>query len=143
MVIDLPEAVESARALAQDAKVDDVVEHRPGDILTCDLDTGVDVVLLANVAHHFTPEQIQQLLQRCYGALRNGGTIGIWELELPAREDKASEGDGAALFFRLTSTATTYRGEDFAAWMKQAGFTYVRQIRPIVSPGNVLVTGKV
>lgn len=142
LVIDLPEAVEAARGLAKEAKVDDVVEHRAGDILTCDLDTGVDVILMANVTHHFTPEQNRDLLKRTYSALRSGGTVGIWELELPAPGDKASEGDGAALFFRLTSNAAIYQGEDYEKWMKEAGFTSIRQIRPLTSPGNILVTGR-
>ena len=142
-VIDLPEACEAARELAKEAKVDDVVEHRPGDLLTCDLDTGVDVVLLSNVTHHFTMDQNQGLLKRVYGALRPQGSVGVWDMELPAETDRASEGDGAALFFRLTSSAATYRGEDYARWMTDAGFSHVRQIRPITSPGNVLVTGRV
>lgn len=143
LVIDLPEAIESARLLAKEAKVDDVVEHRAGDVLTCDLDTGADVILISNVTHHFTPEQNQGLLRKVHAALRNGGTAGIWETELPAQSDPASEGDGAALFFRLTSTAATYHGEDYAGWMKDAGFTNIRQTRPMTSPGNVLVSGKV
>lgn len=143
LVIDLPDAVDSARQLAKDAKIDDVVEHRAGDILTCDFETGYDVVLVSNVAHHFTPDQNRDLMKRIYGALRNGGTVGIWEVELPSPEDKASEGDGAALFFRLTSTAATYTGENYAGWLREAGFNSVNQIRPLTSPGNVLVTGKV
>ena len=142
-VIDLPDAIEAARELAKEVRIDDVVEHRAGDVLTCDLDTGVDVVLLSNIAHHFTPDQVRGLLQRVHGALRPGGTAAIWDMELPADSDRASEGDGAALFFRLTSSAATYRGEDYEGWMMAAGFTGVRQIRPITSPGNVLVTGRV
>lgn len=143
IVIDLPEAIDAARELAKEARIDEFVEHRAGDVLTCDLETGVDVVLLSNVTHHFTPDQVRGLLQRVYGALRPGGTAAIWDLELPAETDRASEGDGAALFFRLTSSAATYRGEDYANWLKAAGFANVRQIRPVTSPGNVLVTGSV
>lgn len=143
LVIDLPEAIDAAVQLAKEAKVDDVVEHRAGDVLTCDLETGVDVILMSNIAHHFTPEQNKALLQKVHSAVRSDGTVGIWETELPAQSDPASEGDGAALFFRLTSTAATYHGEEYAGWMKEAGFTNIRQIRPVTSPGNILVAGKV
>lgn len=141
-VIDLPEAIESARNLAIAAKSDDVVEHRAGDVLTCELDPEVDVILMSNILHHFGPDQVLTLLKRAHAALQNGGTLAIWEMERPSEKERASEGDGAALFFRLTSTASTYAGADYAGWAKEAGFQNVTVTHPARSPGNVLVTAR-
>ena len=138
-VVDLPVAIEHARRLAGQEGHGDVVDHRPGDLLTDDLGTGWDVVLLSNILHHFTPDLVRTILVRAHDAVGPGGTAAIWELERPSRSRRPSEGDGVALFFRLTSSAAAYSGEEYAQWMKQAGFTRTRIVRPRLRPGTVLV----
>jgi hypothetical protein len=139
-VLDLPGAIEPARALAREAGIDDVVEHRAGDLLTDDLGHDWNVVLLNNILHHFEPETIAAITRRVHAALGAGGSVAIWDLERPRRGSKPTEGDGAALFFRITSTAGCYHGDEYAGWLEQAGFTKVRVQRPALSPGNILVT---
>jgi hypothetical protein len=141
-VIDLPDAIPHAARLAESERITDVVEHRAADIMTSDLGGGYDVALLANIVHHFMPDPNIALLKRVHAALAAGGTVAIWELETPDPESKASEGDGAALFFRLTSTALCYSGKEYSRWLREAGFAKIRVVRPALSPGNVLVTGR-
>jgi 2-polyprenyl-3-methyl-5-hydroxy-6-metoxy-1,4-benzoquinol methylase len=138
-VIDLPAAVAHARALAIREGIADIVEHREGDLTRDDLGEGWDVVLLSNILHHFRAEQIAAILARVQRATAGGGTVAIWELERPRRTAAPNEGDGVALFFRLTSTAGAYSGEEYADWLRQAGFGAVTIVRPRLSPGNVLV----
>jgi hypothetical protein len=138
-VVDLPAAIAHARRLAGEEGHGDVVDHRPGDLLTDDLGTGWDVVLLSNILHHFTPDLVRTILVRAHDALGPGGTAAIWELERPSRAKRPSEGDGVALFFRLTSSAAAYSGEEYAEWMKEAGFTHSKIVRPRLRPGTVLV----
>lgn len=142
VVLDLPRAVEAARELAREAGVDDVVEHRAGDLHTADFGTDQDVVLLSNILHHFRPDANVAILRRAQACLAPEGTVAIWEIERPDRGAKAGAGDGAALFFRLTSTAACYSGKEYAGWLAEAGFTRVRIERPVLSPGGVLVTGR-
>jgi hypothetical protein len=138
-VVDLPPALAHARRLAQQEGHDDVVEHRAGNLLTDDLGGGWDVVLLSNILHHFTASHVRAILQRAFAALIADGTIAIWELERPAPGKKPSEGDGVALFFRLMSSAAAYSGEEYAAWLGEAGFRRVKIERPALRPGSVLV----
>ena len=140
-VIDLPAAIPHARYLARAEKIDDVVEHRAGDLLSGDLPGGNDVLLLSNVLHHFQPEQVRQILTNAHAALRKDGTIAIWDTETPPKGSRASDTDGAALFFRLTSSASLYRGDDYANWLRNAGFRNTGMKRPMLSPGRILVTG--
>ena len=140
-VIDLPAAIPHARELARTEKIDDIVEHRAGDLLRTDFGSGIDVILLANVLHHFRPEHVRQILVKAHTALRKGGTIAIWDREAPPRGSRPTSGDGVALFFRLTSTAAAYGGGDYTSWLTEAGFPHTRLKRPIVLPGRVLVTG--
>jgi len=141
-VIDLPNAIEHARDLARSSGIAGLVEHRTGDIMVDDLGTGHDVALLANILHHFLPEQNGRLLKRAHAALTKDGTVAIWELETPDPGSPPSAGDGAALYFRLTSTGGCYSGNQYSAWLRDAGFTKIRVLRPVLRPGSVLVTGR-
>jgi 2-polyprenyl-3-methyl-5-hydroxy-6-metoxy-1,4-benzoquinol methylase len=138
-VIDLPAAVEHARRLAAQEGHGDLIDYRAGDLTKDDLGTGWDVVLLSNILHHFTPDDVRAIIGRAHGALGAGGTVAVWELERPSRAKRPSEGDGVALFFRLTSSAAAYSGEEYQQWMKEAGFDHVKIVRPRLRPGTVLV----
>ena len=138
-VVDLPAAIEHARALAASEGLQDLVEHRAGDLTRDDLGTGWDVVLMSNILHHFQPPQIAEILRRVHTVLKANGTATIWEFERPRRDARPGEGDGIALFFRLTSTAGAYSGGEYMQWLEEAGFTRIKCVRPRLSPGNVLV----
>lgn len=142
VVLDLPRAVEHARKLAREAGIDDVVEHRAGDLEKDDFGTANDVVLLANILHHFQPDGNRAVLRKAAASLAPAGTVAVWELERPRPGSRAGAGDGAALFFRLTSTASCYSGDEYARWMEEAGLKKVRVQRPLLSPAGVLVTGR-
>lgn len=138
-VIDLPAALDHARRLARQEGHADLVEHREGNLRSDDFGTGWDVVLLSNILHHFRVDEVQSIMRRAHEALAREGTVAIWELERPAATRKPSEGDGVALFFRLTSSAAAYSGEEYAEWLRAAGFTRTKVIRPALRPGTVLV----
>jgi hypothetical protein len=141
-VIDLPQAVAQARPLARAAGIDDIVTHREGDLLTADLGRDHDVVLLANVLHHFTVDHIVIILERARDSLRADATIAIWETEAPKKGTRASEGDALALYFRLTSTAGAFHADEYSGWLRDAGFGAVKVVRPVLSPGKVLITAR-
>jgi 2-polyprenyl-3-methyl-5-hydroxy-6-metoxy-1,4-benzoquinol methylase len=138
-VLDLPAAVPHARRLAEREGHADVVEYRAGNLLVDDLGNDWDVILLSNILHHFVPHDVEAILVRAHAALAAGGTVAIWELERPAAHKKPSEGDGVALFFRLTSSAAAYSGEEYATWLQSAGFSRTKIVRPKLRPGTVLI----
>lgn len=138
-VLDLPAAIPHARRLAEHEGHGDIVEHRAGDLSKDDFGTGWDVLLLSNILHHFTPDAVRAIVARAHHALTPDGTVAIWELERPERQSRPGEGDGVALFFRLTSSAAAYSGEEYARWLKDAGFTRTKIVRPRLRPGSVLV----
>jgi hypothetical protein len=142
-VIDLPQAVEHAKSLARQEGINDIVHYRAGDIRNADMGTDNDVALLANILHHFLPEQNVTLLKRVRASTSSKGTVAIWDLETPDPASKPTEGDGAALFFRLTSTALCYSGRQYGDWLREAGFQRIRSTRPRFRPGYILVVGRV
>jgi len=141
-VIDLPQALQHARLLASAEGITDVVEHREGDLLTSDYGADHDVIVLASILHHFVPETNVTILSRCREAMRSGGTLAIWDVEAAAPGSRVTSGDGAALFFKLTSTAGAYHGDVYAEWLRRAAFQDIKVVRPVTTPGNVLVTAR-
>lgn len=140
-VLELEQAIPHARALAAEEGLSDIVAHQEGDVLVSDLGRH-DVVLLFNILHHFSENDVASIVRRSYDALRDDGTVAIWELQAPRKGACVTSGDGAALFFRLTSTAGAYHGDAYAGWLRQAGFSDVTVTRPTASLGKVLVTGR-
>jgi O-methyltransferase domain len=138
-VLDLPAAIDHAKRLARREGHDDLVEHVAGDLRHDDLGADWDVALLSNILHHFPPDDVRAILARTFAAVVPGGTAAIWELERPQASRPPSEGDGVALFFRLTSTAAAYSGEEYVAWLSAAGFRQTKIVRPKLRPGTVLV----
>jgi hypothetical protein len=139
-VLELPEAMEGARRLAQKEGIDDIVEHRAGCLLKGDWGSGHEVVLLFNILHHFLPEQIAGILRTARSALRGKGVVAVWELERPLAGSKVTAGDGAALYFALTSTGGAYHADEYAGWLRAAGFESIRVARGRLTPGKILVT---
>jgi hypothetical protein len=141
-VLELHIAVEHARKLARDEKIDDIVTHRAGDLRVDEFGDQIDVVLLSNILHHFSPEIILDILGRALRSLNREGTVAVWEVDAPDKNRRPAEGDAGALFFRLTSNAACYSASQYAGWLKQAGFERVRIIRPMLSTQSVLVVGR-
>jgi hypothetical protein len=143
-VLDLPQAVKHARKLASAEGLDDVVTYRTGDALADDLGEDYDVVFLGNILHHFTPQQIGELLARVRAAMSQGATVAIWD----CRQSEADEvepdliGDAFSLFFRLTSTARCYTKREFTSWLIDAGFVEVQVQSLPVGRSLILVTGR-
>jgi predicted O-methyltransferase YrrM len=142
-VLESPQAVEHAKKLAREEKIDDVVSHRAGDALKDDLGRGYDAVFMGNINHHFTPDQNQKLLHRIREALVPSGTVAIWEFKRP---DPAAEhdlaGDGLALFFRISSGTRCYTVADYTGWIESAGFTDITVHPTPFAPAQILVTGR-
>src|SRR5262249_7138419 len=116
------------------------VSYREGDLLTSDFGSGHDVVLLANILHHFTSDMKVEILKRVQAALKPGGTVSIFDIEAPrAGEPPEVAGDALALYFRITSTSACYRGDDYVSWLNAAGFKSARVVRSFRMPSRMLI----
>ena len=123
VVLDLPEAIRCAAPLLAAENMGDRVVHRQGDALTHDLGVqAYDVVLLSNLAHHFSARQNRELFARIARALRPNGVLAVVE---PLRPDPAAGvGQLAALselYFGLTSRSGTWTVDEIAQWQQDAG----------------------
>jgi SAM-dependent methyltransferase len=142
-VIERAEALEPARQLAIEAGHADLVRFREGDLLVDKFGTDVDVALLSNILHHFPAETNRDVLRRVHAALRPGGTIGVFDIETPsATSRREAAADALALYFRLTSTSTCFRAQDYLTWLADAGFAVPKVIRSVKLPSRMLITAR-
>src|SRR5262249_45325160 len=86
-VIERPEAIEHAAPLLARERMAERVVHRSGDVRLDDLGCAAyDLVLMAQLLHHFDDATNRALLRRAAGALRAGGLLVIVEpLRDPSR----------------------------------------------------------
>src|SRR5215831_20014881 len=80
VILDLPEAIKEAAPILAMEGVGDRIRHQVGDALTQDLgENCYDLILISNLAHHFTDEQNRGLMLRAARALTPGGSLVIQE----------------------------------------------------------------
>lgn len=139
-VLDLPEAVAAAAPLLAREGMGDRVVHRADNALTADLGRDeYDLILIANLVHHFTEAQNHDLVRRCARALRPGGRLVIGEVVRPATPQTAGQiGALTDLYFALTSAGGTWSFAEMADWQRSAGLRPRRPIRLVTGPGGGL-----
>jgi SAM-dependent methyltransferase len=139
-VLDLPAAVVAAAPLLAREGMGDRVVHRADNALTADLGADeFDLILVANLVHHFTETQNRDLVRRCARALRPGGRLVIGEVVRPTTPQTAGQiGALTDLYFALTSAGGTWSFAEMADWQRAAGLRPRRPIRLVTGPGGGL-----
>jgi 2-polyprenyl-3-methyl-5-hydroxy-6-metoxy-1,4-benzoquinol methylase len=138
VILDLPEAVDKAAPLLAAENMGDRVTHRPGNALTDDLgEEAWDVVMIAQVVHHFSEEQNRELAVRVARALRPGGVYAILDAFRPRKPGESGQLPSLLEFyFALTSQSGTWTPEEMADWQRAAGLNPKRPIRLRTAPGG-------
>lgn len=137
VVLDLPEAIEQAAPLLAAEGMGDRVVHVAGNALSDDLGTDAyDLVLIAQVAHHFTEAQNRELAERVARALRPGGIYAVLDEFRPKSAKEAGQlGALLEFYFALTSQSGTWAAEEIADWQRRAALEPRRPIRFRTLPG--------
>lgn len=139
-VLDLPEAVAAAAPLLAREGMGGRVIHRPDNALIANLGREqYDLILIANLVHHFNAQQNRDLAQRCAHALRPGGRLVIGEVVRPQTPQAAGQiGALTDLYFAITSAGGTWSFAEIADWQRSAGLRPRRPIKLFTGPGGGL-----
>lgn len=139
-VLDLPDAVAAAAPLLAREGMGDRVVHWADNALTADLGhEEYDLILVANLVHHFTETQNRDLVRRCARALRPSGRLVIGEVVRPQTPQAAGQiGALTDLYFALTSAGGTWSFAEMADWQRAAGLRPLRPIKLFTGPGGGL-----
>jgi SAM-dependent methyltransferase len=143
-VLDRPEAIEHAAPLLAREGMGDRVVHRIGDARVDDLGRAAyDVVLIAQLVHHFDEGTNRALVRRAARALRPGGSLVILEaVHDPTGGDGGQLGGLLDLYFAFTSRAGTWSLNELATWQRDAGLLPQRPIRFRTLPGFAAQTAR-
>jgi 3-hydroxy-5-methyl-1-naphthoate 3-O-methyltransferase len=129
-VYDLPHVCDTASRNAAQAGLGDRITAVPGDFLTASALPGEhDVILLSMILHDWAEPTNRELLAKCYAALPSGGTLIVSELILNTERT----GPPAAALMGLNMVVETeggrnYSESEYAAWLRDTGFTDVRRV---------------
>ena len=135
-VLDLPQAIEHAAPLLAAEGMGDRVVHRAGDALVEELGVAAyDLVLMAQLVHHFDGETNRSLVRRIGRALRPGGYLAILEAIQPESTEGNQINSLLGLYFAFTSRAGTWPPEKIAAWQREAGLQPQPAIHFLKMPG--------
>ena len=141
-VFDLPTVLPIARGHVAAAGLQGRVTLRPGDLRTDDLGTGYDLVLVSAICHMLGPAENVDLLRRIHRALAPRGRVVIQDHVMAA--DGTAPRPGAIFAINMlvgTPAGGTYTEDEYAAWLRAAGFTNVRHL-PLPGPNALMVAAR-
>ena len=136
-VLERPEAHEHAAPLLAREGMGERVVHRIGDARVTELgQAGYDLVLMAQLLHHFDDGTNQALVRRVARALRPGGSLVIVEvIRDPSRANSGQLAGLLDLYFAFTSHAGAPSADQLASWQRDAGLVPQRPIHLRRLPG--------
>jgi cyclopropane fatty-acyl-phospholipid synthase-like methyltransferase len=129
-VLDLPAVLPIAQGHITAAGLAGRVETRAGDLRRDRLGQGFTMVFVSAVCHMLGPGENQDLLRRCLEALAPKGHVVIQDFILEADKTEPKQAALFALNMLVgTPAGSTYSYEEYFTWLREAGFTEIRQIR--------------
>ena len=138
-VIDLDDVIPLTQKYIRKAGLANRIHARAGNMLRDPLGSGFDLVLLSAICHMFSPEENRALFQRVHAALAPGGRLLVQDFIL---EPEKTAPRFATLFSlnMLVSTiaGASYSEEEYAGWLRDAGFCEVSRIR-LPGPAGLMI----
>ncbi|MGA3326300.1 MAG: methyltransferase [Terriglobia bacterium] len=138
-LLDLPTVLPIAQGHINAAGLAERVQTRAGDLRRDPLGKGFTLVLVSAICHMLSPAENQDLLRRCFEALEPQGRVVIQDFIL--EPDKTAPKQAALFALNMlvgTPAGSTYSDEEYADWLREAGFHEVRQIR-LPGPSSLMV----
>ena len=130
-IIDRKEPLEIAARLIAESGLEDSIELVEGDFGEIDLGNDSDVVLISGVALIVSEEECRALLRRAHEALAPGGVLVLQDFMRVDYSSGRSFLDTMMDIYVLIGFdpgAGDRHGDEYAAWLSEAGFVCVRQI---------------
>ncbi len=138
-ILDVGDVVPLTQQYIRQAGLSDRITTRAGDMLRDPLGENYDLITIFAICHMFSPEENLQLLKRAHGALAPKGQLVVQDFIL----EPSKTAPRAAALFSLnmlvnTRAGASYSEPEYAAWMREAGFSDVRRVR-LPGPGGLMI----
>ena len=138
-ILDVPEVVPLTTEYVNKAGVSGQISLRSGDMLTDDLGSGYDIIMLNAICHMFSEEQNQQLFRHARQALAPNGRLVVQDFILNG--DKTGPLHAALFSLNMlvaTDHGASYSETEYSRWMKNAGFADISRIK-LPGPSDLIV----
>lgn len=138
-IVDQEAVLAIAQRHIQSAGLTGRIRTEVGDLLRDTFGSGYDLALLSAICHMFSPEENVDLFRRAYAALAPRGRLAIQDFIL--EPDKTAPRFAAMFALNMlvnTRGGASYSAEEYAAWLKQAGFERIRHVR-LPGPTGVMI----
>jgi predicted O-methyltransferase YrrM len=129
-ILDLPAVTQIAQRHIARAGLSERVKTREGDLRRDGYGNGYDLVFISAICHMLGPAENLDMLRKCFAALTPGGRIVIQDFIL--ENDKTAPLFAALFSLNMlvgTERGSSYSEEEYAEWLRKAGFGEVRRIR--------------
>lgn len=136
-ILDLESVLPITQEYIRQSGLEGRVGTRPGEMLTCELGQGYDLILLSAVLHMFGEADCQGLIARCAQALNPGGRLVIREFIL--EEDRTAPTFATLFALNMlvgTEHGNAYTESNYRQWMSEAGLEGLDRPDP---EGDVMV----
>jgi SAM-dependent methyltransferase len=134
--VDWPEVLEVTRQITGKFKVADRFTYVGGDLKEADFGTGHTIATLGHILHSEGKDRSRALLNKTFKALAPGGTIAI--AEFVCNDDRTGPPNATIFAVNMlvnTEQGDTYTFPEISQWLREAGFTQMRQLQaPAPSP---------
>lgn len=125
-VLDLPQAAEQGRQIVKETGFEKRIQFIEGDFNSSDWGADYDLVLLFNVIHIATPDQVLQMFKNAYRVLKENGVLVVLDAEHQGCTRNVSQAGGfAELFFYVVNGTKAYPENSIRKWMVGAGFSFL------------------
>jgi (2Fe-2S) ferredoxin/2-polyprenyl-3-methyl-5-hydroxy-6-metoxy-1,4-benzoquinol methylase len=138
-ILDLPAVLPIAQKHIEEAGLADRIHTRAGDLRQDPFGTGYHLVFVSAICHMLSADENRGLMRRCYQALAPPGRVAVQDFVLePSRTAPRFAALFALNMLVGTRGGSTYSEDEYAAWLREAGFQDVRRIR-LPGPTNLMV----
>ncbi len=138
-ILDIGDVAPIGRRYIAEASVADRVTVREGDLRTSDFGGGFDLVLISAICHMLSEDENRELVAKAHAALGAGGRVVISDFIL----DPDRAGPRMPALFALnmlvgTRHGNSYTEQEYAAWMREAGFDAIRRVA-LAGPAHLMI----
>ena len=139
MAIDWPNVLEVAKKNAELAGLADRYTTRSGNAFEIDWGDTYDLILLANILHHFDQNGCVRLLCKAKESLAIDGSVFV--VDIMPNPDRVSPPEPAAFAFLMLATTPNgdaYTDADYERMAEAAGLTLVDSCNLLPTPQTLL-----
>lgn len=129
VIFDLPVAIKIAREKVREHGLQDRISLLGGNFHSDSIGSDYDLILLSNILHSQSEEEMASLLRKCYDATAPGGRIVIHDFDIS--EDRTEPPDSAIFAVHMlvaTRSGRVYTPEELCVQVIRAGYSRAEKI---------------